>query len=330
MTKQPLVSVVLSFRNEEEVLTELIARLQKVLSSLPLDHELIFVNDASTDGSLALLMERAKEDQRIKIISMSRRFGVSECSLVGLKYASGDAVVYMDTDLQDPPEAIPGLIEKWREGADVVHTVRTSRKGESVIKLALTKAAYGLIGLVSDIPLIVDAGDFKLLSRRVVDELLRLPEKDPYLRGLVSWVGFKQVSVPYERQERSAGRTHFPLFRNVFRDLCALHGPVGTLVRGLTSFSIAPLVVFLLTGLVLSLGGFCALVVLIVLRLCTEIGLPSWSITVLAVLILSGVQLLGVGVLGLYLARVYNEVRGRPRHIVAGTYGFEKDEQRSG
>ncbi len=172
MENRSVVSVVLSFRNEEEVILELISRLEKVLESLPIEYELIFVNDASTDSSLNILSEKAGENKRIKIINMSRRFGVSECALAGMKYAKGDAVIYMDADLQDPPEVIPQLIEKWQQGADVVHALRTAREGDSTLKLALTDSAYSLIGAFSDIHLMSEAGDFKLLSRRAVKELL--------------------------------------------------------------------------------------------------------------------------------------------------------------
>jgi len=316
--------VVLSFRNEQEVLPELIARLREVMGSLSLDYELVFVNDASTDGSLPLLMEEAAHDPHIRIVNMSRRFGVSECVLAGMRYARGDAVIYMDADLQDPPEVIPDLIRRWREGAEVVHTVRTARRGESELKLALTRAAYRLIGRVSDIPLAVEAGDFKLLSRRVVDELLRLPEHGPYLRGLAAWVGFQQATVTYERQERRAGTSHFPVFRNLLRDLCTLHGPAGTLLRGITSFSILPLMAFLLAGGLLSLAGAAGLVVWVLVWLFAESGPSGVSLIVLALVLLSGLQLLGVGTVGLYLGRVYSEVRGRPRYIVASTYGFDR------
>ncbi len=250
--EQPFISVILSFRNEEEVLEELITRLRAVLNLLPIRYELIFVNDASTDHSLSILTEKAGQDKRIKIINMSRKFGVSECVFAGMEYAKGDAVIYLDADLQDPPELIPQLIEKWLNGTDVVYTVRSSRHGESPLKLALTKHAYRLIALVSDLGLPPEAGDFKLISRRVVKQLLELKERNPYLRGLVRWVGFKQEPVFYERKQRASGETHFPLFRNFFRDLLTLRGPVGTFINGLTSFSNFPLLLFLLLGLLIS------------------------------------------------------------------------------
>lgn len=324
MKKQTLLSVVLSFRNEAEVIPELIERLHHTLEPLLMDYELIFVNDASTDSSLPLLKEKAGEDKRIKIVNMSRRFGVSECVLAGMKYAGGDAVIYMDADLQDPPEVIPELIEKWQQGADVVQTVRTAREGESALKLALTDTAYSLIGFSSNIDLTPEAGDFKLLSRRVVNELLRLKEATPYLRGLVSWLGFNQASVLYRRQERAAGKTKFPLFRNILHDMADLRGPAGTMIIGLTSFSLLPMMVLLLTGLVMCVGALAAIVILIVLAF-AHTDVPALAGVLMIIFFLSGMQLLGMGVLGVYLGRVYQDVRGRPRYIVESTVGFEQD-----
>lgn len=324
MENTPLISVVLSFRNEAEVIPELITRLHEVLSSLPIDYELIFVNDASTDRSLPLLMEKANENRRVKIINMSRRFGVSECVLAGMQHANGDAIIYMDADLQDPPEVIPQLVEKWLQGADVVHTVRTARDGESALKLTLTRAAYKLIGVFSDVDLISEAGDFKLLSRRAVNELLRLEERTPYLRGLASWIGFNQVVVSYHRHKRAAGETKFPLFCNIFRDMGSLRGPIGALIIGLTSFSLLPIMAFLLVGLVICCGSLIALSILLALTF-TQSSVPVYAGLMFAVFFLSGIQIFGIGVLGIYLGRVYQDVRGRPRYIVESTIGFAKE-----
>ncbi|MBI4641094.1 MAG: glycosyltransferase family 2 protein, partial [Candidatus Tectomicrobia bacterium] len=206
-----LISIVFSFRNEEEVIPELVSRVVQVMNREPEDYELIFINDDSSDNSLSVLLKEREKNPKLKIINMSRRFGVSECVFAGMMHTRGDAVIYMDADLQDPPELIPKLLENWRHGADVVHTVRTSRQGESRFKLLLTRLGYNIIGWGASLKLPVEAGDFKLLSRRVVDILLCLPESDPYLRGLVAWVGFTQAAVSYERDQRYAGRSHFPL-----------------------------------------------------------------------------------------------------------------------
>jgi dolichol-phosphate mannosyltransferase len=306
---------VLSFRNEAAVIPELIDRLTKALDGAAIAHELVFVNDASTDASLAILTKQRETNPRIKIVNMSRRFGVAPCVVAGMRHAKGDAVVYMDTDLQDPPELIPTLWARWREGADVVYTVRTDRRGESRAKLALTRAAYGLIARASSIDLPVEAGDFKLLSRRVVDELLALDEQDLYLRGLVTWVGFKQVAVPYERQPRAAGETHFPLLGSL--------GPITTLLAGITSFSHAPLVLFLVMGVVF--GGLSKLVLLGML-VAWLVGSPpsaAAALVVFGVLLWSSL-VFGIGVVGLYLARIHREALGRPRYIVESTIGFDE------
>src|SRR3989344_746294 len=268
MSNRQLLSVVLSFRNEDGVISELVNRLGGALEPLGLDYELIFVNDASTDSSLQLLLEIAGRDPRVKIISMSRTFGVSQCVLAGMSYARGDAVVYMDADLQDPPEVIPELVKNWREGADVVYTTRLDRQGESLFKMWLTKWAYKILrSSSSDFSLPVDSGDFKLLSRRVVRELLQLTEKDPFLRGLVSWIGFKQVSVKYHRDARYAGSTHYPLISLT---------PWRAFIAGLASFSVMPLYLSLYFGMLISIGSFSYIIAIIVMFFLGW-NIPGWS-----------------------------------------------------
>lgn len=311
----PLLSVVLSFRNEAEVIPELIERLDRALTGASIDYELIFVNDASTDASLALLEKHRASNPRVKILNMSRRFGVAPCVIAGMRHAKGDAVVYMDADLQDPPELIPTLWARWREGHDVAYTVRTDRQGESRVKLAITRAAYRLIQRASSIELPVEAGDFKLLSRRVVDHLLSLDEQELYLRGLVAWVGFRQVAVPYERQPRAAGVTHFPLLASL--------GPVTTLLAGITSFSHAPLVLFLVLGVVF--GGLSKLTLLGMLVAWLVGSPPSGAAALVAFgVLLWSTLLFGMGVIGLYLARIHRESLGRPRYIVESAIGFDE------
>jgi len=312
---RPLLSIVFSFRNEAEVLPELLERLQAMAAALPVACEFVFVNDASTDQSLAVLAERARSDRRIKVVTLSRRFGVMDGFWAAMKHARGDAIVTMDCDLQDPPEVIPQLVEKWQAGAMVVYTVRTEREGESALKMFVTRWAYRAIRLVANQEMPVEAGDFKLMDRRVVDELLRLDEKDPYMRGLVMWMGFKQTPVYYKRAPRQKGTTHFPLFRS--------KGPLVTFVFGFTSFSFLPLVVFLALGLVLTLVSGLAAVVLCVMKL-LALASPQGAWLIAALGFFSGVQLMGIGTVGLYLGRVYNDVRNRPRYLVASTIGFDE------
>ena len=297
---RPLVSVVFSFRNEAENIPTLIARLDKAFAGLDADYEAIFVNDASTDASLTLLLEERARNARIRIVNMSRRFGVAEGIIAGMTVSRGDAVVYMDADLQDPPELIPALIDRWRQGADIVHTVRTRRHGENALKMAATRLAYRLIHLGSSIRLPVDAGDFKLLSRPAVDHLLRLRESDPYLRGLVVWIGFNQATIPYERESRHAGRTHFPFFSR---------NPWKTFTMGMTSFSFMPIYAcFALAGL----GLIAALALVLAGSMLMAALTFFWATTIAA-----------IAVVGTYIIRIYKDVRGRPLYIIESVIGEE-------
>ena len=306
----PLVSVVFSFRNERENIPTLIRRLDAMFGAQQVDYELLFVNDASTDGSLDVLLGERERNSRVKILNMSRRFGVAECMRAGMAAASGDAVVYMDADLQDPPEVIPRLIEHWQAGADVVHTVRTRRRGENAVKMRLTRFAYRLIQSGSSIELPVDAGDFKLLSRAAVDHLLSLRESDPYIRGLVVWLGFNQAFVPYERDARHAGRSHFPFFSR---------NPWKTFAMGLTSFSFLPIylcVALAVAGVALAmLLGTWAIVSASPLIGTMALLAFFWATTVGA-----------IAAVGIYVVRVYKDVRGRPQYIVASTVGLPSPE----
>jgi polyisoprenyl-phosphate glycosyltransferase len=303
---RPLISVVLSFRNEAGNIPTLVARLDKMFGGQNVDYELLFVNDASTDASLPLLMAERQRNARVKIVNMSRRFGVAEGVIAGMATSRGDAIVYMDADLQDPPEVIPSLIDRWRSGADVVHTVRTRRHGENPLKMAATRLAYRLIQFGSSVELPVDAGDFKLLSRPAVDHLLGMRESDPYLRGLVVWVGFNQVCVPYERDSRHAGRTHFPFFSR---------NPWKTFTTGLTSFSFMPIYVCF----ALAASGLVAALLLAVAgsRLMAALTF-FWATTIGA-----------IAVVGTYLIRVYKDVRGRPAYIIESIIGNESSDSGS-
>jgi glycosyltransferase involved in cell wall biosynthesis len=303
---RPLISVVFSFRNEADNIPTLLSRLDKMFSGEQAEYEAIFVNDASTDASFTVLMAERRRNPRVTIVNMSRRFGVAEGVMAGMATARGDAVVYMDADLQDPPEVIPVLIDRWRQGADVVHTVRTRRHGENALKMAATRLAYRLIQFGSSIELPVDAGDFKLLSRSAVDHLLRLRESDPYLRGLVVWLGFNQVCIPYERDSRHAGRTHFPFFSR---------NPWKTFTTGLTSFSFMPIY---------------ACVALAASGLAVALMLAFAGSTLMAALTFFWATTVGaIAVVGVYLIRVYKDVRGRPPYIIASIIGDEDGNSRS-
>lgn len=307
--KKAKISVVLSFWNEAEVLDELVDRLVSMFKGEACPYELIFVNDASTDASLDILQRYAAANKSIKIVNMARNFGVSECVLAGMSHATGDAVVYMDTDLQDPPEVIPELLAKWRDGADLVYTRRLSRDGETAYRMFFTKLAYKIINSVSEIELPIEAGDFRLLSRRAVDQLLALPESGPYMRGLTQWIGFEQAEVTYRRAPRAGGETHFPGVLS--------RGPIKAFTDGITSFSMFPLYFVLYVGLAgttLGLGGF--LLTALAALVWGWCGAAGW---IFFILTLWGGLMCAMGILGLYMARIYRDVRGRPRFIVKDT-----------
>jgi polyisoprenyl-phosphate glycosyltransferase len=313
--QSPFVSVVLSFFNEERVIPELLRRLRAVLRAEvsaggASGYELVFVNDSSTDGSETMLRGEVEAGD-VVLLNMSRNFGVSECVYAGLAQARGDAVVYMDADLQDPPEVITELLHVWRTDveAEVVYTTRRQRAGEHPLKLLLTGAGYRFINRIAEIDLPLDSGDFKLLSRRVVEELLRIEEKRPYMRGLVSWVGFKQVPVLYDREARFDGRenTKYPvLSRRVI---------YGYLDRALISFSDAPLKAALFTGLTVCVLAAIYLVVVLFQKIMGWHE-PGWPAIMATVLLLGGMQLLMLGFIGLYIGNIFVQVKSRPNYIL--------------
>lgn len=301
-----LLSIILSFRNEEKNIPELIKRISATTNKIiDWNYELIFVNDDSDDNSENILLEN-QNTYPIKIVNMSRRFGVGPCVLAGLELSKGDAVIYMDSDLQDPPEVISKLIEKYESGADVVHTKRTKRLGEGKLKMFLTKIAYRIINKTSDIPLPVDIGDFKLLSRRVVDHINNLKEHNPYIRGLTVWVGFKQDFVEYVRESRSSGQSKF---------VSLWSGPIAEFVRGITGYSTGPLYLGIVIGLVAIMFSF----VLIIYALYAKflgLAIPGSSSVIITVAFFSGTILTTIGITGLYIARIYEQTQGRPRYII--------------
>jgi len=324
----PLLSVVFSFRNEVDVLAELVRRMRQVLGGEVArgtlgGWELIFVDDASTDGSAALLREVALGHDDIRIVTMSRPFGNSQCVMAGLERARGDLVVYMDADLQDPPELIPTMIDAMRARADVevVHTVRTARDGETRLKLLITKLGYRILRTVSTVDLLIEAGDFKLLSRRAVGHLLTLRERKPFLRGLVAWIGFGYAVVPYRRAARFGGQTKFNVIsRSVIRNF---------LESALISFSDVPLQLASAFGILVSMAAFAFSAYLGVITLAGRAA-PAWWWAIAFTMFLGGLQLLGIGILGLYLNAVFLESKNRPPYIVARTFGFSEEREPAG
>lgn len=308
MEQKNLISIIFSFRNEEENIPELIKRTKDAIEKTGYEYEIIFVNDASTDNSLQILKNYAQNDKRIKIINLSRRFGYNQGIFAGFSYAKGSAVITLDADLQDPPELIPDLIKKWEEGVDVVHTVRKKREGESKIKIILTKIAYKIINFVSEIKLLEEAGNYKLISRKALNEILKLKENDPYVRGLAGWVGFKQEYIYYTRQKRSKGKTHFPFLRSI--------GPFMEFISGLTSFSILPLFYIVVLGIGLKLLGILLLILSIF-----DIG-SFWPGIII---FLTGIIVFSIGIVGVYTGRIWKEVLDRPNYIVENTVNIEDE-----
>lgn len=311
--RRMLLSVVMPCMNEEEVLRETNLRLVTVLEQACLNFELVYVDDGSTDSTPQVLRELQSHDARIRVIRLSRNFGHQVAITAGLEHAAGDAVVIIDADLQDPPEVILDFLAKWRDGYDVVYGVRTEREGETAFKLWTAKFFYRFINKLSDTPIPLDTGDFRLMDRRVVDALLSMPERDRYVRGMVSWLGFSQTAAPYRRAPRVAGVTKFSLFRMVRFAL-----------DGIFSFSILPLRLATWTGVAAStLAVFGIIAVLLERFFGVEGMVKGWSSTIIAELFIGGVQLICMGIIGEYVGRIYGESKRRPLYIVRERMGFE-------
>ncbi len=312
----PLISVVFSFRNEAQNIPELIRRVQTVLCAMPLRYEIIFVNDCSTDDSLNLLLTHRKQDPNIKIINTSRRFGVTPCVMAGFEHAQGDAVIYMDTDLQDPPELIPSMIEKWRQGAEVVHTTRSKRHGENRLKMWITRQAYCALRGISEYPLIDNTGDFKLISRKVLDLVLSMREGDPYLRGLVGWTGFRQEQVFYEREARFAGKTKFPLLRSM--------NPYREFFRGVTGFSDIPLYFGFFCSACFGIGALLLAGIFAGRAVCGS-GVSIWLAFFALFCATFALLFMFLSLMGVYLGAVLRQTRHRPYYFAKELIGFDAD-----
>jgi glycosyltransferase involved in cell wall biosynthesis len=315
MDTQVDISVVVPLYCEESNLTPLFDRLETVLESLPLAYEIVCVDDGSRDGTLLGLIDHHHRNPAIQVVALSRNFGKELALTAGLDYARGQAVIPIDADLQDPPELISRLIDKWQEGYDVVYARRRSRRGETWLKRFTANAFYRVIGRMSEVPIPADTGDFRLLDRRVVDALKHLPERTRFMKGLFAWVGFKQTYIIYDRAERYSGKTSWNYWRlwNFALD-------------GITSFSVTPLKIWTYLGLVLSVLAFAYALFLVVRTLWAGIDVPGYASLMVAVLLLGGVQLMTLGIIGEYLGRVYQEVKGRPLYLVRAHYGAAKGE----
>jgi dolichol-phosphate mannosyltransferase len=294
-------SIVVPLYNEEEVIRESYKRLKAVMDDMSESYELVFVNDGSRDKTTEIARELAENDKNLRIISFSRNFGHQIAITAGMDAAVGQAVVVIDADLQDPPEVIPEMAAKWKEGWQVVYGKRGKREGETLFKKLTAKAFYRTINAMTDIEMPVDSGDFRLLDRKVIDVLKTLPEHNRYVRGLVTWVGFKQTFVEYTRHERFAGETKYPLRKMI-----------KFASDGMVSFSHTPLKIGNLLGVLMFVGGLVLLIVML-----AQFGSYSWVFLSLpGVLICNGLVLMYMSVQGQYLARMYDEAKNRPLYII--------------
>jgi dolichol-phosphate mannosyltransferase len=312
----PLLSMVIPCYNEEAVIDETFKRLLAFRATLTdLRVEFIFVDDGSKDQTRKKLLEWQQQIAEIRILGFSRNFGHQIAVTAGLEAAAGDAVVLIDADLQDPPEVVTEMIQLWRSGYQVVYGTRVDRPGESAFKLFSARWFYRLLNRLSDIPIPLDTGDFRLMDRAVVDILKAMPERDRFVRGLVSWVGFKQVALPYRRDKRFAGVSKYPL-RKMIRFA----------TDGILSFSTKPLQIAITLGMCTSFIALIGIINTLVVRLTTTNWVAGWAEIMTAVLFLGGVQLICIGILGEYVGRIYNEVKRRPLYVVDDKIGFERDQ----
>lgn len=298
-------SIVAPIYNEKDNLPELYRRVCEVMDKTKEPWELVLVDDGSTDGSTDIIRSLAKEDERVRPVIFARNFGHQIAITAGWDYTRGAAVVIIDADLQDPPEVILEMAKKWKEGNEVVYAVRAEREGESWFKLFTASLFYRLIYRITDVKIPLDTGDFRLMDRKVVDVLKKMPERHRFPRGMSAWVGFKQVGVPYKRAVRFSGETKYP-FRKMFR----------LALNAITSFSYFPLQVATYFGFISAGVAIIAIPVVAAMRLAGSHFFAGQTTTLISVLFLGGVQLISLGILGEYVGRLYDEAKGRPLYIV--------------
>ncbi len=308
---RPGLSLVVPIWNEEEVIPELYRRVVDVMDRTGEIWELVTVNDGSRDRSLEVLLELQQQDSRVKVIDFSRNFGHQIAITAGMDFADGDAVIVMDADLQDPPEVILDMVAHWRKGYEVVYAVRAGREGETRFKLWTAKLFYRLIQTIANIDIPLDTGDFRLMDRRAILAMRRLREKHRFMRGLSSWVGFRQIGVEYRRAERFAGETKYPLRKMLSLAMIAI-----------TSFSYLPLQLATYMGFLLAALSLIGIVATVILRLSGSLFFQGQATTLVSVLFLGGIQLIFLGIIGEYLGRIYDEVKGRPLYLISHAYGF--------
>lgn len=308
------LSVIIPVLDEEEVLPAFYERLVVSLESLACSAEILFVDDGSRDGTAEILERLASRDDRVRILQFTRNFGHQAALCAGLDHCTGDAVVMIDADLQDPPELIPDFYARWKEGYKVVFGQR-QRLEEGILKRAVYHLFYRVLHLLADVDIPLDTGDFCLIDREVVQTLRLLPERTRFLRGLRSWIGLRQTGIEYARHSRRAGESKYSvakLFKLAF--------------DGIVSFSTVPLKLALYVGLLVSAGGFALILLIVYLRLRHSFDLPGWTSLMVIVLFLGGIQLITIGIIGEYVARIYEEVKFRPLYLMARRRGFPETE----
>jgi polyisoprenyl-phosphate glycosyltransferase len=310
---RPKYSLVLPIYNEQETIPELVRRIGQLMDQLNGDTEAIFVDDGSSDSSYEAMVAAREIDRRFKLLRLSRNFGHQIAVTAGLDVASGDAVIVMDADLQDPPEVALELAARWREGYDVVYAVREERRGESRFKRATASGFYRLFKRMSDVDVPLDVGDFRLVDRRALDAFRSMRESNRYVRGMFSWIGFRQVGVPFTREERFAGETKYPL-----------RSMVRFATDGIVSFSAYPLRLALKVGFLVSAFSFVLGIVFLASRLAGFYSVPGLASIAVFVAFLGGIQLLLLGIMGEYIARIHDEVKGRPLYLVSDAQGLDE------
>jgi glycosyltransferase involved in cell wall biosynthesis len=304
-------SIVIPLYNEEGILPLLVERLREIMAQLDGPAEVVMVDDGSSDRTYPLAQASAAQDSRFKLIQFSRNFGHQVAITAGMDAAAGDAVIIMDADLQDPPYVVLQMIEKWKEGYEVVYGLRETREGERLFKTATASMFYGLLNRIGDIDTPVDVGDFRLVDRKALNAFLQMRENNRYVRGMFSWVGFRQTGVPYTREERHAGTTHYTLSKMV-----------KLASNGILGFSTAPLRLALSAGVFLAIASVIYGIVAIALKLAGESLVPGYASLLFVITFLSGIQLAVLGMVGLYVGRIYDEARARPLYVVRERHGF--------
>lgn len=313
ITKNPesLLSIAVPCYNEEAVLRPFLDRLRTALAPIDINYEIIFANDGSKDSTLSFLLKERENDERIKIVDLSRNFGKEAALTAAILHCSGDAVIPIDVDLQEPPELIPMMIEKWRDGYDMVTARRIGRESDGIAKKTTARAFYRIFNLLSTTRIPYDTGDFRLMDRKVVQAFAKLGERKRFMKGIFAWLGFRQTEITFHREDRAAGKTKFSAWK-LWRFA----------TESIFAFSAIPLRMWTYIGVAVSTFAFCYAVLLIFITLVYGRDAPGYPSIMVAILFLGGVQLIGIGVLGEYIGHIYEEVKGRPLYIVKSSHGL--------